>query len=382
VAELRKPTTDNKVRAVGIAMTNEDIRQLLPDMLGKSKGRTCTKLDAAVSKSRRGFHMLHDKFVDKEVIVTLPEQWEDPDTACKVDERLGAGVFEEHAQFDPNNESRIRLVWQLKEVQGVFQQAAREYQSMMDKYMMGTGGGDGDDANFLNWWERDDTRTAAYINGQNSNFYLSLMYMWDKSYNFVFVEKKDPLPGHMVIGDVYDRDRDEGKDELEFNRGDDALSSFSQSSMTMPKPRRSPGFGKSSNDLAEMMSTMQDMVTARNAASETQKEILELLKRDCEHSNGAEINREGTMMMNSIEQTQRVINNSESDLTALKAKKQKLVSIGGDTNDEKVKKLDTAIKDTKHMVKVSRGQLKRQIDAMGSMFKSGDDLASSDKDSD
>jgi hypothetical protein len=65
--------------------------------------------------------------------------------------------------------------------------------------------------------------------------------------------------------------------------------------------------------------------------------------------------------MNSIEQTQRVVNNFHSDLTALKAKKPKLVSIGGDTNDEKVKKLDTAIKDTKHIVKVSHGQLKRQI---------------------
>jgi len=86
-------------------------------------------------------------------------------------------------------------------------------------------------------------------------------------------------------------------------------------------------------------------------------------------------------MMNSIEQTQRVINNFESDLTALKAKKQKLVNNGGGTNDEnaeKIKKLKTSIKDTKHMLKVTRGQLKRQIDAMGSMFKSGDSLASSD----
>lgn len=333
-------------------MTNDDIRQLLPDMLGKSKGGTRTELDAASSKSRRGFHMLHEKFVDKEVIVTLPEKWEDPDTARKVDERLGAGVFEEHAQFDPNNESRIAMAWQLKEVQGVFQQAAKEYQSMMDKYMMGKGGGDGGDANFSNWWERDETRTTTYINGQNSNLYLSLMYMWDKSYNFVFVEKRDPLPGHMGIGDIYYGGNDDGDGELEF----DAVSSFGQSSMvTTPKPRSawSPGSGKSSSDLAEMLSTMRHMVTARNAASETQKEILELLKRDHESSNGADINGGGTMM-NSIEQTQRVINNFESDLTAFKAKKQKLVNNGGagtnDENAEKIEKLKTSIKDTKHIV--------------------------------
>ena len=380
-AETRKPTTDDKVRAVGIVMTNDDVRQLLPDMLGKSKGGTRTELDAASSKSRRGFHMLHEKFVDKEVIVKLPEKWEDPDTARKVDERLGAGVFEEHAQFDPNNESRIAMAWQLKEVQGVFQLAAKEYQSMMDKYMMGTGGGDGDDANFSNWWERDETRTATYINGQNSNLYLSLMYMWDKSYNFVFVEKRDPLPGHMGIGDIYNGDNDNGDGELEF----DAVSSYGQSSMTTPKSRGgSPGFGKSSSDLAEMLSTMRHMVTARNAASEAQKEILELLKRDRESSDGADINGGGTMM-NSIKQTQRVINNFESDLTALKAKKQKLVNNGGGTNDEnaeKIEKLKTSIKDTKHMLKVTRGQLKRQIDAMGSMFKSGDDSLASSDDSD
>ena len=70
------------------------------------------------------------------------------------------------------------------------------------------------------------------------------------------------------------------------------------------------------------------MVTARNAASETQEEILKLLKCDRESSNGADING-GGIMMNSNEQTQRVINNFESDLTALKAKKQKLVNNGG-----------------------------------------------------
>ena len=159
------------------------------------------------------------------------------------------------------------MAWQLKEVQGVFQQAAKEYQSMMDKNMMGMGGGDGDDANFSH---------TTYINGLNSNLYLSLMYMWDKLYNFVFVEKRDPLPGHMGIGDIYNGDNDNGDGELEF----DAVSSFGQSSMTTPKPRGSPGSGKSSSDLAEMLSTMQHMVTARNAASETQEEILKLLKRD------------------------------------------------------------------------------------------------------
>ncbi len=52
-------------------------------------------------------------------------------------------------------------------------------------------------------------------------------------------------------------------------------------------------------------------MTARYSASETQKEILTLLKRDQENSHRAEL--DGGTMMNGIEQTQRVINNFESD---------------------------------------------------------------------
>jgi hypothetical protein len=186
-------------------------------------------------------------------------------------------MFEEHAQFDPNNDSRIELVWQTKEVQGVFQQAAKEYQAMMDLYMMRTGGGDGDEASFSNWWECDDTCTATYLHGQNSNLYLSLMYMWDKLYNFVIVTKKDPLPGHMAIGDIYNGDEE---DLCVNGGGEDTLSSFSQhSSITTPTPRWSPGFEKNSNDVAKLMSRMRNMAVARNAANETQKEILMLLNK-------------------------------------------------------------------------------------------------------
>ena len=49
-----------------------------------------------------------------------------------------------------------------------------------------------------------------------------------------------------------------------------------------------------------------------------------------------------------------------------------------DENAEKIEKLKTSIKGTKHMLKVACDQLKRHIDAMGSMFKSGDSLASID----
>ncbi len=136
----------------------------------------------------------------------------------------------------------------------------------------------------------------------------------------MFVAKKDPLPGHMAIGDIYNGD----EEELYFNEeGEDALSSFSHhSSMTTPKPRRSPGFEKNSNDVAELMSTMRDMAATRNSANETQKEILMLLnKHDQESSNQAEFGRGTTM--NDIEKTQWVIHNFEADLATHKAKETK-----------------------------------------------------------
>jgi hypothetical protein len=365
VAETRRPTTDDKVRALGICMTNEDIRELVPDMLGKTKGGTRAELDAAASKSRRGFHLLHAKFVDSEVVVTLPAQWDDPATARKVDERLGAGIFEEHAQFDPNNDSRIKLPWLVKEVQAIFKLVAKEYQVMMDKYMMGTGGGDGDEANFSNWWERDDTRTVTYINGQNSNLYLSLIYMWDKMFNFVFVEKKDPLPAHMGIGDIYDGDGGS------FDDGN------IQSDMSTTTPRGSPVSGKSGNDgdLAELMKAMRDVASARSSSNETQKEILKLLtKNDREVTEQAQLDRGA--MMNGIEQTQRVIKNFELDLDKHKAKKQKLENVGA--NNDKIEKLDKEIKSTKNMIKISRAELIRQMEEMGSALKGVDDLSDED----
>ncbi len=86
--------------------------------------------------------------------------------------------------------------------------------------------------------------------------------------------------------------------------------------------------------------------------------------------------------MNGIEQTQQIINNFEADLATQKAKKQKLVSIEGDKNDDKIQKLDKAIKFTKNMIKISRVQLKRQMDEMESAMKSEGDSCSKGDNSD
>jgi hypothetical protein len=198
--------------------------------------------------------------------------------------------------------------------------------------------------------------------------------MWDKMYNFVFVEKKDPLPAHMGIGDIYNGERDYySNGEEEALRGDSFNEGYSQSDISTIAPRRSPVFGKSgknNGDLAELMNTMRDMAAARKSSNETQKEILMLLtKNDREVPERAELDRGA--MMNGIEQTQRVIKNFELDLEKHKAKKQKLEN--GGTNDDKIQRLDKEIKSTKTMIKISRAELRRQMEEMGSALKGGDE---------
>ena len=80
--------------------------------------------------------------------------------------------------------------------------------------------------------------------------------------------------------------------------------------------------------------------------------------------------------MNGIKQTQRVIKNFELDLDKHKAKKQKLANVGA--NNDKIQKLDKEIKSTKNMIKMSRAELIRQMEEMGSALKGVDD--SSDED--
>ena len=109
-------TNDDKVRAIGIAMTDPNVRALIGDMLGKTKGGAWRQLDSQPSCSRSGFKMLYDKFIDVDVKVPIPELWDEEDTRLKIIDRVGSAQFEIHCQFDPNDERRIKMDWTEKEV--------------------------------------------------------------------------------------------------------------------------------------------------------------------------------------------------------------------------------------------------------------------------
>ena len=184
---------DDKVRVAGICFSDVAVREFLPDMLGKSRGGDRGAIDAAHGRKSAGFIQLHQKFIGIEVVVTIPEEWEREETRIKIDRLRGAGTFDEHGQFDPNNRDRIALPWTPNEVEIIFKQVAREYNNAMDLYTMGTGGGPGAPENFNVWQEPDPTTVVNYIQ-QNAFIYLSLVHIWDKKYIFSFVNVKDKLP--------------------------------------------------------------------------------------------------------------------------------------------------------------------------------------------
>ncbi len=82
--KTKEATTDNKIQVAGIVFG--ELREYIPDMLGSSRGsKIRAELDAAASHKLAGFCTLYTKFIDKEVVVTLPEKWTSEETKCLID---------------------------------------------------------------------------------------------------------------------------------------------------------------------------------------------------------------------------------------------------------------------------------------------------------
>jgi hypothetical protein len=190
--------------------------------------------------------------------------------------------------------------------------------------------------------------------------------MWDRSYGYVFVEKKEQLPEDVCIGDTFSgrgRDDDEG-----------CVSCFTLA--TTPRQRSSV-----ENEMEKIRTDIKDLATARKESSENQREILSLLKGDIDTSAGS---NEGNM--NDIEQTQRVIKNFEEDLNKQNGKKQKLMDRSIDVmNDSKVSKVENELQEIKRMIKISKQQLKSKMGRMEQAMKKSneeEDSSSCNEDSD
>jgi hypothetical protein len=125
------------------------LQEYIPEILGKTReSNVRANLDAVSFCKLAGFCTFFTRFIDKEVVVTLPEMWLREETKTFIDALTCDGTFELHRKFNPNNLVWIALNWMQKEVSGIFEKVVLEYHVCMKKYMMGTGGGPGTPENF------------------------------------------------------------------------------------------------------------------------------------------------------------------------------------------------------------------------------------------
>ena len=107
-------------------------------------------------------------------ILTIPVKWFSNETKDSINSFLGEGTYEEHGNFNPNNNDRISLPWTVKDVTAILTKLEKEYSASMDKYTQGTGGGPSADENYVAWQQRDECNVIKYSN-QPSHIYLTVV---------------------------------------------------------------------------------------------------------------------------------------------------------------------------------------------------------------
>lgn len=194
--ETKKVTNDDKLRVGGILFMDHDMRDCIASMIGTARSGSRSAIDAASGMSLAGFHTLHTRFTDREVVIELPELWTRNSTKQAIEAKRGDGAFDRLCNFNPNNLARIALPWSEADIKAM--KLLAEYQAMMDLYTKGTGGGPGAPENFADWWMRDAECVFGYIQ-QPCNYHLAIIHIWDKKYEFILTNEKEPMPDNCMI---------------------------------------------------------------------------------------------------------------------------------------------------------------------------------------
>lgn len=151
---------------------------------------------------RNTAHVLfHQKFIDLEVRVDLPPIWLTEESKARIDEHMGQGTYDA-LKFDPNNPSRIAIAWTKEESIALLGSGLAKYAAMMVKYTWGTGGGDGHPVVSAVWTERHELQSVTYLGKKaRQSVFLSVVHIWDKSYNFPLTVVKGRVPEDSAIDD-------------------------------------------------------------------------------------------------------------------------------------------------------------------------------------
>ena len=376
-ANIKRPTTDDKVRVAGILITDEEMQEYLPDLTGRSRGGNRQALDASRSRRLAGLSMLQRKFIDDEVVVTIPPKWYLQSTKVSINKKLGEGVFESHGNFNANNPLRMRITWSVKDVTAIFAKMDTEYRKAMDKYTMGTGGGSGSDENFAAWQERDPTNVVTYSSGsQPSLIYLSVVHMWDKQYSFPYVSVKDTMPADCAIDDV-----NFGGNEDEMGNNNTPPSG----SVTVSRSC-SLSSGRSSRTERGLEKVMAGFTTASEEASAATRQLIDVVRTgmggNSGNGNGGSANQQFMphQLTEHIANTEKLITEYEATIVGKRAARDAIKS-GLDSITQKKKKrkeLTKEIAGMKKMMHTLRNTLEHQRNQLESVTASADqDNASS-----
>ena len=137
---------------------------------------------------------VHDRFHDKEVIVAHPNSWMRQETIDKVGPNI-------HANLNPNDKQRIKIARTIDGIKIIIKTTTRQYNTIMNNYTKGTGGGSGHPANFANWQERDPLFFKDYDSHSKSS-YLTYIHMFNQQYDHPMVKVHDQLPNEARIEDI------------------------------------------------------------------------------------------------------------------------------------------------------------------------------------
>ena len=199
-----KVTTSDRLRAIGL-LFQEDLREKIPFILSATDRHKRSTLDEWSGKRNICYHLLTQRFVDSEYVVTFPPKWFYDQTKQKINQKFDGAegkTWDDFNQlFEPNDPARMSLPRTESFLKHVLGSTISAYNTVMSDYTKNTGGGDGDDAAITIWQEREETDILNYDRKLKNNVYLTIVHMYNKMYDYPLVVVKDSIPTEFQIDD-------------------------------------------------------------------------------------------------------------------------------------------------------------------------------------
>ena len=198
---IHRITDNDRIRVFGL-MFEESLREHIPLVTGTGPSTMSrSQLDSQNSVLNCVLQDILRKFNDEEEIVSPPTAWLLDETKQRIGEKT-------YSVLDPNDISRINVTRTIDGIKTIIRSTTKQYNAVMSNYTKGTGGGDGNMANFSNWKERDPIYFEDYDNHTKSSC-LTYIHMWNNEFSHPRVKVNEQLPPSARIEDSIGKQRTE-----------------------------------------------------------------------------------------------------------------------------------------------------------------------------